>query len=226
MIASGGWKMSKDAEKTVLSLPEVKACRIFYQGDELEQIYVSADISATSPTERLQSIKSLVRSIVGVLALEHDWNIDYRKVKIVDSLETEPSSSSLEPVEQPNSRIRIMAAYIRYLPEPKVSVELGLNDSTYAGHAPYNAAEPARSAVEAFLEAFNPMDLGQASLIFVNQLPESLSHSRLVIVKLRLIDANNQETELLGIAESKQDLMLCTVRACLSALNRKIAWYR
>ncbi len=215
--------MSIDAEKTVLSLPEVKACRIFYQGDELDQIYVSADISAASPSERLQSIKSLVRSIVGILALEHDWDIDYRKVKIVDSLETEPDMASVAPIEHQSNRIRILAAYIRYSPEPKVFVELGHSGSTYAGHAPYNAAEPARSAVEAFLEAFHPMDLGQASLVFVNQLPESLSHSRLVIVKLRLVDANNQETELLGIAESKQDLMLCTVRACLSALNRKIA---
>ena len=215
--------MSIDAEKTVLALPEVKACRIFYQDNELDQIYVSADIPAKHPAERLQCIKSLVRSIVGALALKHGWNIDYRKVKIVDSLEVDLDSQSVKQYEH---RIRIMAAYIRYLPEPEVCVELELNGSTYSAHAPYDAADPARSAIEAFLEAFHPMGLGQASLVFVNQIPESLSHGHLVIVKLRLADARNQEAELLGIAESRQDLMLCTVRACLSALNRKVRLYR
>jgi len=90
--------MSVDAEKTILALPEVEACRVIYQDGELEQIYVSANIPTQEPAARLQYIKSLVRSVVGALALEHGWNVDYRKVKIVDSLETdweEPHVGSL-----------------------------------------------------------------------------------------------------------------------------------
>lgn len=74
--------MSMDAEKTILSLPEVKGCRIFYDENGIDQIYVSASIPAQGSAGRLQYIKSLVRSVVGALALEYGWNVDYRKVKL------------------------------------------------------------------------------------------------------------------------------------------------
>ncbi|NLK08593.1 MAG: hypothetical protein GX316_07835 [Firmicutes bacterium] len=216
--------MPTNAENTILALPKVKACRIFFENDEVEQIFVSADIDAAAESkERLQMIKSLVRSIIGALALEHDWDVDYRKVKIVDSLEVRADPENL--FDQ-RGRIRILAAYVRYLPQPEVLVELGLDNSIYKGQAVYDNAQPLQSAVNAFLKAFHSMNLGKANLLFANQLPESLSHGPVVVVKFRLIDTHSQSTELWGIAESKQDLMLCAVRACLSALNRKIGLTR
>lgn len=212
--------MSVDAEKTILALPEVEACRIIYQDGELEQIYVSTSIPTQHPAERLQYIKSLVRSVVGVLALEHGWDVDYRKVKIVDSLEADFKKP---PICEP--RIRIVAAYIRYSPEPHVKVELDLGSSIYIGQAPYDAADPKESAIQAFSQAFHQMELGQISLIFTYEIPGCPSHETLVIVKLRHRCSKGSETELLGIAESQQDLILCTVRACLDALNRKIGLY-
>lgn len=212
--------MSVDAEKTILALPQVQACRVMYQDGELEQIYVSANIPTQEPTARLQYIKSLVRSVVGALALEHGWDVDYRKVKIVDSLETD--------WEKPHSgepRIRIIAAYIKYFPGPEVHVELSLGGSTYAGLAPYDSINPTDSAIEAFLETFHQMGLGQVSLAFAQVIPSCLYHDTLVITKLRHKYSGQAETELLGIAESNQDLILCTVRACLDALNRKIGLY-
>ena len=212
--------MSVDAEKTILALPEVEACRIIYQDDELDQIYVSANIPTQRPAERLQYIKSLVRSVVGVLALEHGWDVDYRKVKIVDSLE---SGSREPPICEP--RIRIIAAYIRYSPEPHVKVELDLGSSVYSGQAPYDAADPIESAIQAFSQAFHQMELGQISLVFAYEISSCPSHDTLVIVKVRYRSNKGNETELLGIAESQQDLILCAVRACLGALNRKIGLY-
>jgi hypothetical protein len=217
---SGGIRMSVDAEKTILALPEVEACRIIYEGDELEQIFVSTHIPTQHPAERLQYIKSLVRSVVGVLALEHGWDVDYRKVKIVDSLETD---SQKPPVCEP--RVRIIAAYVRYLPEPHVRVELDLGNSAYSGQAPYNAGDPTGSAIQAFSQAFHQMELGQISLVFTYEIPSCPSHDTLVIVKLRFKYGEHNEAELLGIAESQQDLILCAVRACLDALNRKIGLY-
>ena len=214
--------MSISAEKTILALPKVQACKVLYQGEEIDQIYVSAEIPGHSQDERLQAIKSLVRSITGALALEHALEIDYRKVKIVDVMDEEKDGAKPSPAEQIASRIRILSAYIKYWPEPRVVVELGLNGSTYQGTAFYQEADPTRSTVEAFLEAFHSMNLGKAQLLFSGQFPESLAHNRLVILKLRLVDTHKGATELLGIAESKQDLILCTVRACLNALNRKI----
>jgi hypothetical protein len=212
--------MSVDAEKTILALPEVEACRVIYQDGELEQIYVSANIPTREPAARLQYIKSLVRSVVGALALEHGWNVDYRKVKIVDSLETDWE----EPhVGEP--RIRIIAAYVKYLPGPEVHVELSLGSSTYTGLAPYDSANPTECAIEAFLQAFHQMELGQVSLAFAHVIPSCFYHGTLVITKLQHKYSEQPETELLGIAESHQDLILCTVRACLDALNRKIGLY-
>ncbi|NMB46555.1 MAG: hypothetical protein GX998_09125 [Firmicutes bacterium] len=209
--------MSVDAEKTILALPEVEACRIIYHEGELEQIYVSANIPTQQPAERLQHIKSLVRSVVGALALEHGWEIDYRKVKVVDSLETdEPRPREREP------RVRIIAAYVRYFPEPQVRVELNLGSSTYSGEAPFDDAHPSESTIAAFLRAFHQMGLGQANLIFAYEIPSGLSHRTLVIVKLQYRYDDGEGIELLGIGESQQDLILCTVRACLDALNRKI----
>lgn len=214
--------MSMDAEKTILSLPEVKGCRIFYDENGIDQIYVSASIPAQGSAGRLQYIKSLVRSVVGALALEYGWNVDYRKVKIVDHLDTELQQQW--PVRQ-DKRIRIIAAYIKYLPGPQVRIEIELDGSTYAGVAPYDERDPISSTIEAFMEAFHLIDLGQVSLVFAHQIPASLAHSHLIIVKLRYKSNDGEEAELLGIAESRQDFLLCTVRACLSALNRKIGLY-
>ncbi len=212
--------MSVDAEKTILALPDVEACRIIYESGELDQIYVSANIPTKRPAERLQHIKSLVRSIVGALALEHGWDIDYRKVKVVDYIEPQ---SEAPPAYEP--RIRIIAAYIRYSPAPQVRVELGLGSSTYSGQVPYDESSPTESAIDAFLEAFHQTGLGQAGLVFVYEIPSCLSHGTLVIVKLRYRCGDYEEIELLGIGESQQDLILCTVRACLGALNRRIGLY-
>ena len=212
--------MLVDAEKTILALPEVESCRIIYRDGELDQIYVSAKIPTQQPGERLQFIKSLVRSVVGALALEHGWNIDYRKVKIVDSLDV-PAADKPRIRE---SRIRIVAAYIRYASEPEVRVELALNGSTYTGQARYYASNPVEAAMAAFLNAFHQMGLGEVSPIFAHEIPGCLSHGNLVITKLRY-ECDEHATDLLGIAESHQDLILCTVRACLDALNRRVALY-
>ncbi len=212
--------MSVDAEKTILALPEVESCRIIYRDGELDQIYVSARIPTHHPRERLQFIKSLVRSETGALALEHGWNIDYRKVKIVDSLDAPVAD---KPKLQ-EARIRIVAAYIRYTPQPEVRVELAFNGSNYGGQARYDAADPTGAAAAAFIEAFHQMDLGEVVPIFAHEIPGCLAHGNLVIAKMRYT-CNGQQADLLGIAESNQDVILCTVRACLDALNRKVALY-
>ncbi|NLA57890.1 MAG: hypothetical protein GX855_03165 [Firmicutes bacterium] len=212
--------MSVDAEKTILALPEVESCRIIYRDGELDQIYVSAKIPTQHSGERLQFIKSLVRSVVGALALEHGWHIDYRKVKVLDSLD----GSTADKPRVREARIRIVAAYIRYTSEPEVRVELALNESTYTGQARYDASDPTGSATAAFLNAFHQMGLGEVTPIFTHEIPGYLAHGNLVITKLRY-KCGEHPTDLLGIAESHHDLILCTVRACLDALNRRVALY-
>ena len=212
--------MSVDAEKTILALPEVESCRIIHRDGELDQIYVSARIPSQHHGERLQFIKTLLRSVVCALALEHGWNVDDAKVNIVDSLEA-PASDKQRVRE---TRIRIVAAYIRYTSEPEVRVELALNESIYTGQARYDASNPTASATSAFLDAFHQMGIGEVIPIFAYEIPGCLSHGNLVITKVRY-KFGDHATDLLGIAESHQDLILCTVRACLDALNRKVALY-
>ena len=141
-------------------------------------------------------------------------------MKIVDSLDV-PAADKPRIRE---SRIRIVAAYIRYASEPEVRVELALNGSTYTGQARYDASNPVEAAMAAFLNAFHQMGLGEVSPIFAHEIPGCLSHGNLVITKLRY-ECDEHATDLLGIAESHQDLILCTVRACLDALNRRVALY-
>ncbi|HHV94141.1 MAG TPA: hypothetical protein GXX47_06370 [Firmicutes bacterium] len=210
--------MSVDAEKTILALPEVESCKIIYRDGELDQIYVSAKIPTQHPGERLQFIKSLVRSIVGALALEHGWNVDYRKVKIVDSLEF----PAPEKPKNGEPRIRIVAAYLRYAPQPEVRVELAFRESMYTGQAPYDASDLPGAATAAFIDAFHKLNLGEVTPIFTREIPGCLAHGDLVITKLRY-KYGGSSTDLLGVAESHQDLILCTVRACLDALNRRVA---
>ncbi len=91
--------MANDIERSIAAIPRVRSCKVvFDQEHEIEQIFVWADLQGeTSETAKLRQIKSLVRSVVGTVALKHDYDLDYRKVKI---LEYEPELAGTSPAAE------------------------------------------------------------------------------------------------------------------------------
>lgn len=83
-------------EKSIAAIPKVHGCKVvFGQNREIEQIFVWADIPQDlDDAARLRNIKSLVRSVVGTVALKYGYNLDYRKVKIVEYI---PDEAAGEP---------------------------------------------------------------------------------------------------------------------------------
>ncbi len=207
--------MWDDAEKSIAKLPGVHSCRITLADGSIDQVVVSALITGRDEEARLQQIKSVVRSITGLLALEYDIKLDYRKVKVLELDGTgEPGSA------QPN-RIKIIAAYTKFLNPPEVWVELDFADEVTVGRSVLGR-DKLESGFSAFKQAFDQLGLGQVTLLFITEASVPLNRYPLLVVKVAYTDPYGETTELLGVVENKDDLLLSTVRASLDALNRRV----
>ncbi|NLJ73619.1 MAG: hypothetical protein GX331_01360 [Firmicutes bacterium] len=200
---------------TVRSVQHVKDCRIIEENGEIGQLFVEAYLTASDDEQRTQEIKGIIRSILGALAIKHNLDLDYRKVKVVEFKSDEESMEEVHP------RIQIVAAYQRRLPRPEIVVELHCFNNTYVGTAP-NTGDAAQDTFAAFNQAFQQMGFGNLQLIYLQILTNDLSQERIVLVKVNYTRSDQIQDELLGVAEIQEELPLAVVKAILSAVNRRI----
>lgn len=154
-------------------------------------------------------------SFKGAVAIKHNLDLDYRKVKIIEFKFDEESIDEVHP------RIQIAAAYQRRLPRPEMVVELHCLDNTYVGTAP-NTGNAAEDAFCAFCQAFCQMGFGSLQLVYLQILTNEFSQEKVVLVKVDYTRTDQVQDQLLGVAEIREDLPLAVVKAILSAVNRRI----
>lgn len=200
---------------TICAVQYVAECRVIEEQGEITQIFVEANLSAMDQSDPTQQIKSMVRSIVGALAIHHDLELDYRKVKVIEYKRNQPE---LELEVHP--RIQIVAAYQRRFPKPEMVVELYCLGNLYMGVAPCTD-DLLKNTFSACVNALQQIGCGDMKPIYIRELKNEFDHERAVLVKLTYQHPSGSEDHLLGIAEIKEELPLAIVQAVLSAVNRR-----
>jgi len=210
--------MWEEAEKSIARLPGIHSCRIILDGADIDQVVVSATINGRDEETRLQNIKSLVRSITGLLALEYNLKLDYRKVKI---LEQDGNGEWVDHSSDRALRVKILASYMKFLNPPEVWVELEYDGRVEVGRC-IIGRDKLESCFQAFRQAFNLLNLGQVDLVFITEAQVPMNRHPLIVAKVRYTDSYGESSELLGVVENRDDVLLGTVRACLDAVNRRL----
>lgn len=207
--------MLESIRETIESVESVSNCRIVESKGVIEQVYVDSEISAVNENERTQKIKAIVRSIIGAVAIKHDIDLDYRKIKVIEYKADNNHTQDFHP------RVCIVAAYQKRYPVQESVVELNCFNKIYTGTA-LSTGDEGKSIFNAFADAFAQTDLGAVSLVYMETLTIGLNHERLILIKVNYCRPDGQREQLLGVAEIKEDLPLAVVKAVLNAINRQI----
>lgn len=198
---------------TICAVQHVSECRVIEEQGEITQIFVEANLAAMDQSDPTQQIKSMVRSIVGALAIHHNLDLDYRKIKVIE-YKKEPPEPNMQP------RIRIVAAYQRRFPKSEMVVELHCLGNTYIGVAPFKG-DLLDNTFVACIDALQQMGCGDSKPVYIRELKNEFSHERAVLVKLTYQHPSGSEDHLMGIAEIKEEIPLAVVQAVLGAVNRR-----
>lgn len=201
-------------KKTIESVQGVKNCKIIEENGEISQIFVEADLQALSEVERTSEIKSIVRSVIGAVAIKHNVELDYRKIKVIEYKHDEVAESIINP------RIRIVAAYQKRFPKPECVVQLHCFDQEFQGTTPLGD-DVATCTFNAFCDAFNQIGLGTMKLKYIHTFTD-ISMKKVLLVKLEYYHTNGATDTLMGVTEVDEDLPLAVVKATLDAINRRI----
>lgn len=211
--------MAKSIIDTICSVQHVSKCRVVEELGEITQVFVEADLSSIDQEEPTQQIKSMVRSIVGVLAIHHNLDLDYRKVKVIE-YKPDETSATAEPDFDLYPRIQIASVYQRRLPKLEMVVELYCLKRQVIGVAPCTG-NLHQDTLSACLNALNQLGHGDLKPLFIQELKNEFNHERAVLVKLAYEHPNSGQEQLMGVAEIRDDLLLAIVKAVLSAVNRR-----
>jgi hypothetical protein len=203
---------------TICSVQHVSDCRVIEENGEITQIFVEADMASMNQDDPTQQIKSMVRSIVGALALNHDLDLDYRKIKVI---EYKPDAPESEPEADLYPRIQIVAAYQRRIPEPEIVVELLCRGRTCLGVA-RRTADLGKDTLVACVKALEQIGCGKMEPLYIQELKNEFNSERVVLVKLQYDHPSGSRHSLMGVAEIKEDYLLAIVKAVLSAVNRRL----
>ena len=201
---------------TVRSVQHVRNCHVMEQNGEIAQIFVEADLPEGSEEERTRTIKSIVRSIIGAVALNHNLQLDYRKIKVVEyKLAGEDNGIVIHP------RIQIGAAFMRRFPRQEMVVELYVLGRAGVGTWPCtdNAAQDAYFAC---INALAQLGYTGIDIVYLQILQNDFANEKIALLKLKYTPPQGSEETLLGVAEIQEDLPLAVVKAVLNAINRRI----
>ena len=89
--------MASAIAQTIQSVQYVKKCHVMEESGHIAQVFVEAQLPAGTDEERTRSIKSIVRSIIGAVAMHHNVQLDYRKIKVVEYKPSDDSMLALHP---------------------------------------------------------------------------------------------------------------------------------
>ncbi len=205
--------MSTAIAETIRSVQHVRNCHVVEEQGEIAQIYVEAELQALDEEAQTREIKSIVRSILGAVAMQHNLQLDYRKIKVVQ-YKPHDELTGMQP------RIQIGAAYIRRVPRREVVVELHCLGQTGVGCHP-NTGNTAHDAYYACINALAELGFTAFELIYLQILNNDFANEKIVLLKVKYKTPISQDM-LLGVAEIQEDLPLAVVKAVLSAINRRI----
>lgn len=207
--------MASSVAQTIRSVQHVKDCHVVEEQGEIAQIFVEAELPKGSEEERTRTIKSIVRSILGAVALHHDLQLDYRKIKVVEYKPDVESAPLVHP------RIQIGAAYLRRFPRQEMVVELHHLGRTAVGTYP-STDNPAYDAFFACINALAELGCTGIELVYLQILHNDFANEKIILLKVKYESPVTGEDMLLGVAEIQEDLPLAVVKAVLSAINRRI----
>jgi hypothetical protein len=185
------------------------------ENGQIAQVFVEAELPEGDEDERTRTIKSVVRSIIGAVALNHDLQLDYRKIKVVEYKPAEESGLVIHP------RIQIGAAFLRRFPRRETVVELHVLGRTAVGTWP-STDNPAQDAYYACVNALAGLGYTGFELVYLEILHNDFANEKIVLLKVKYATVPGGEETLLGVAEIQEDLPLAVVKAVLNAINRRI----
>ena len=205
--------MSTAIAETIRTVQHVRNCHVVEEQGDITQIYVEAELQALDEEARTREIKSIVRSILGAVAMQHNLQLDYRKIKVVQ-YKPNDELTGMQP------RIQIGAAYIRRVPRQEVVVELHCLGQTGVGCHPALVILQ-HDAYYACINALAELGFTAFELIYLQILNNDFANEKIVLLKVKYKTPISQDM-LLGVAEIQEDLPLAVVKAVLSAINRRI----
>lgn len=207
--------MALTVTETIQSVQYVKNCHVVEENGQIAQVFVEAELPEGDEDERTRTIKSVVRSIIGAVALNHDLQLDYRKIKVVEYKPAEESGLVIHP------RIQIGAAFLRRFPRRETVVELHVLGRTAVGTWP-STDNPAQDAYYACVNALAGLGYTGFELVYLEILHNDFANEKIVLLKVKYATVPGGEETLLGVAEIQEDLPLAVVKAVLNAINRRI----
>ena len=207
--------MASTVTETIQSVQYVKNCHVVEENGQIAQVFVEAELPEGDEDERTRTIKSVVRSIIGAVALNHDLQLDYRKIKVVEYKPAEESGLVIHP------RIQIGAAFLRRFPRRETVVELHVLGRTAVGTWP-STDNPAQDAYYACVNALAGLGYTGFELVYLEILHNDFANEKIVLLKVKYATVPGGEETLLGVAEIQEDLPLAVVKAVLNAINRRI----
>jgi len=206
--------MSSAITETIRAVQHVRDCHVVEEQGEVTQIFIEAELPSLNYEDRTREIKSIVRSIIGAVAINHNLQLDYRKIKIVEYKPDETSDASVVP------RIQIGAAYMRRLPRREMVVELHCLGQKAVGCHP-STGNITHDAFYACIDALAQLGFTGFDLVYLQILNNDFANEKIVLLKVEYASTYGVD-HLLGVAQIDEDLPLAVVKAVLSAINRRI----
>jgi len=197
-----------DVENFLTELKSVNSCKIVCdEKDKIEEIHVLADNGRNS--------KQISRDIQSTLLSKFNLDVDYKKISIAQINEKAKFNIS--------RRIKLESTnYVTCGDNLKVNVTLKLNDTSYQGEASGIRTErnTLKIGAEALLKSVEDITKKYNTFLLESLEIKSFSGREIVLVAVSVVSDGKEEI-LCGSSFVEFSRLEATVKACLSAVNRR-----
>ncbi len=163
--------------------------------------------------------KQVVRDIESVFVAQFGIRLDHKKISVAQLKddETNETDTGLRPL-----LLSVSLKTIGRHTDSKVQLRIGDNEYEGAASGPSSAGNKLRLVVAATLHALEDYLKGTCNLVADDLAVTNLSDNQAVVVSVSLL-TNLGEEKLVGAALNRNDDREATVKATLSAVNRRLA---
>ncbi len=201
-----------DVENFLTELKSVNSCKIVCdEKDNIEEIHILADNGRNS--------KQISRDIQSTLLSKFNLDVDYKKISIAQI--NEKAKFNI------NRRIKLESTNYETCGENlSVHVTLKLNDTSYQGEAAGIRTErnTLKIGAEALLKAVEDITKRYNTFLLESLELKSFSGREIILVAVSVVE-DGREDVLCGSAFVEFSRLEATVKACLSAVNRRALKY-
>lgn len=178
----------------------------------IDEIHVLAESKRTA--------KQIVRDIETFLRIEHNLEIDHKKISIVQ-LHEKTKLELGNRLQFKRINITLQGSQIH------VQVELSSPEGSFTGEASgfWSKSSRLRPVAEASLKAVAASTRQQCSFILEDIDLITLGGQKIVVLLVSLVEGNGEE-QVVGAAITRQDEKEAVVRAALDAVNRRLSFYK